>query len=189
MFVSLYRQLTYGQYAGFLEDLPLVMEDSLSDAELWGMYEGGDAPTGLFTAGEVSDGYPCPELEVTVRQLARDPRNAKARLCLGDFYRLNGFDNFYLDYATPEGELGSTHGFRGERNHRHGFYTDIIAQRNAPRAEKAYALYRAIRCYAPANTNTCGGEGVPENVRAAWFRQLKNDYANTRWARDLEYYW
>ena len=43
----------------------------------------------------------------TAATLARNPRDVKARLCLGEFYRLNGFDDFeQLDTAPKPDELG-----------------------------------------------------------------------------------
>ena len=72
---------------------------------------------------------------------------------------------------------------------RHDFYTAIIADPAAARADKAYAYYRAIRCYAPTGANSCGGKDVDLDVREAWFRRLKNQYADTSWAKGLRYYW
>ncbi|MCI3974961.1 hypothetical protein CFB34_038950 [Burkholderia sp. HI4860] len=43
--------------------------------------------------------------------------------------------------------------------------------------DRAYAYYRAIKCYAPGGTNECGGKDVPKNVRKRWFDTLKASYA------------
>ena len=53
----------------------------------------------------------------------------------------------------------------------------------------AYALYRAVNCYAPSGNNQCGGADVPQEQRRAWFQQLKRDYAGSQWAQKLRYYW
>ena len=68
-------------------------------------------------------------------------------------------------------------------------YASIIADPAAPAADKAYAYYRAIRCYAPSGNNTCGGEEVDESQRKAWFNTLKRQFPNTKWAKELQYYW
>ena len=55
----------------------------------------------------VSDGYPCAQLAANARALAANPRDTKARLCLGDFWRLNGFDRAGEYRAAPKAdELG-----------------------------------------------------------------------------------
>ena len=61
--------------------------------------------------------------------------------------------------------------------------------RAAGQTDKAYALFRAINCYAPAGYNSCGGQDVEPAVRKAWFRQLKTGFADTQWGKSLQYYW
>ena len=187
----LYKQLSRGQYAGFLGDLALVPAKADTHAGLWDLAWRDAVPVGLFTAGRWSEGYACPALRDTAAALSRDPADAKGRLCLGEFYRLNGFDDFYLDMDGPgEGELGGGKSlFTGTPVPRAAFYAGVIADPKAARADKAYALYRAVMCYAPSGNNTCGGEEAPEAQRKAWFQALKRQYADTRWARELKYYW
>jgi hypothetical protein len=176
-YVLLYKELTRGRYADFLADLP-------NDPE---------APEGFryvpFRSGEVTEGYTCPVLTETVKRLAADAGDVKGLLCLGEYYRRNGFD-WPSFQEVPAGTLGShTRIFPGEAIPRSAFYERVIADPRAGRGDKAYALYRAIRCYEPTGTSSCGGEEVPQSQRQAWFRRLKRDYADTNWARDLEYYW
>ena len=64
----------------------------------------------------------------------------------------------------------------------------MLADPRTAGEERAYALYRSIRCYAPSGNNDCGEE-VPVAQRQAWFRQLKKDYPSSRWAKSLSYYW
>ena len=125
----------------------------------------------------------------TVARLARDAHDVKGRLCLGDFYRLNGFDDLYVYDVPVEGELGSFAEYPGEPIPRSMFYASLIAEPGVPREDRAYALYRAIQCYAPSGYSSCGGEEVPEAQRAAWFRRLKGEFGQTRWGREAEYYW
>lgn len=191
LFTLLYKQLSRGFYAGFLKDLPLVPNGANVDAGLWDLTTVETVPVGLFTAGRFSDGYACPTLGQTAAALVKNASDVKGRLCLGEFYRLNGFDDFYLDYGRSEaGSLGSGKElFPGTPIPRGSFYSAIIADPAAARGDKAYALYRAVRCYAPSGNNSCGGDEVPIEQRKAWFNTLKRQYADTKWARELEYYW
>ena len=79
--------------------------------------------------------------------------------------------------------------FKGETFSRLDGYKQVIANAKAPKTDKAYALFRAINCYAPAGYNSCGGEDVAPAVRKGWFRQLKSGYADTQWGKSLQYYW
>ena len=198
LFALLYKQLRRGQYAAFTVDVKLVAANANTDAGLWNL-TGGDVPVGLFAAGRFSDGYACPSLAVTAAALVKNPKDVKGRLCLGDFYRLNGFDDFVEfdqfdpnDYSqpAPAGTLGSSKTlFPGAETPRAAFYAAIIADPAAPRDDKAYALARSVRCYAPSGNNTCGGEDVDESQRKAWYNTLKRQYGDTRWAKELQYYW
>ncbi len=195
LFTVLLRQLRHGDYAGFGQDYGLLSDYSEREERLYlyDVMDGEEAPVQFFTQGEVSDGYRCPRIDRTAAALAANPRDIDARLCLGDFYRLNGFDSFEFAYRQDrEGEaaeLGSRNAYPGSVTPRHAFYTSIIADRTATRQQRAYALYRAVKCYAPTNNNTCGGPGVAKPQRAAWFRRLKTDFADTEYARELDYYW
>lgn len=176
-YVLLYKELTRGRYADFLADLP-------NDPA---------APEGLryapFNSGEVTEGYICPALTEMVKRLAANAGDVKGLLCLGEYYRRNGFD-WPSFQAPPAGTLGShTRPFAGEAIPRSVFYDRVIADPRAGQGDKAYALYRAIRCYQPTGTNSCGGEDVPQSRRQAWFRRLKGEFADTSWAQDLKYYW
>ncbi|MDR2856672.1 MAG: hypothetical protein LBV50_02355 [Novosphingobium sp.] len=187
LFTLLHKQLGTGDYAGFLRDSALIRADAAKDGSPNGLREQG-VPLGLFRAGTWSDGYACPALAATVAVLARDPRDAKARLCLGDFYRLNGFDG---DPERPKrDELGGTPTlFPGTATPRGAIYADIIADAKAPAADRAYALYRAVNCYAPSGFSTCGGAEAAQSQRRTWFQQLKRDYPSSPWAQKLRYYW
>jgi hypothetical protein len=189
-FVLLYKELSRASYAAAARDFALVRGDATGEGWFyWDVSESKEIPVGLFTRGVFSDQYACPPLRETAASLARHPRDVKARLCLGDFYRLNGFDNIRIDDAQPAGELGSFAEYPGAPIPRSRFYSDIIGEVGVPRDERAYALYRAIRCYAPGGTSSCGGEEVPLAQRIAWFRRLKGEFGNTRWGRQAKYYW
>lgn len=95
-----------------------------------------------------------------------------------------------LDSQPDKQSLGGTESaFKGELFSRLDGYKQVIANSKAPRDDRAYALYRAINCYAPSGYNSCGGKDVEPAVRKAWFRQLKGTFADTQWGKSLQYYW
>lgn len=188
LYVLLYKQLFRGAYAAAARDLALVPADAPVDSY---SEDSGETlvPLGQYTRGAFSDGYPCPALRQTIAQLAANPRAVKARLCLGEFYRLNGFDYIGLGVTPPAGELGSFASFPGEPVPRDRIYREVIGEAGVAREDRAYALYRAVYCYAPSGNNSCSGEQAPESERRAWFRRLKGEFGDTRWGREIEYYW
>lgn len=191
LFTLLQKQLSYGGYAGFLRDSALIPADAPNESGLWDLRQQEKIPVGLFRKAVWSDGYACPALSGTVAALAKNARDVKARLCLGDFYRLNGFDDFGGGAGPAKrGELGSTPTlFPGKPTPRGDFYAQIIAEPKAAAPDKAYALYRAINCYAPSGNNQCGGADVTQSQRRAWFQRLKREFASSPWAQQLRYYW
>lgn len=182
------RQLNHGDFAGFLASLPINVSPSP-------LLEGGSEPapvTGtMFREGTWSDGYQCAALIETARTLARNPQDLPARLCLGDFWRINaGAAMGDYEAAPAKDELGGAlSGFTGEPLARGQIYAAIIADPRAPARERAYALYRAVNCYAPGKSNQCGGSDVAPAQRRAWFQQLKREYPTSEWAAKLRYYW
>lgn len=191
LFTLLHKELMHGDYAGFLADVALVRSGAPAEGGTWDLYAQHKIPLGMFRAGAASDGYPCAPLARSVAALARNPRDAKALLCLGDFYRLKGFDDYGRYGTVPKAdELGGTASrFPGRMTPRAALYDTVIADPAAGANEKAYALYRAVFCYAPNGNNTCGGTDAPKNQRQAWFQRLKRDYPASEWATKLRYYW
>lgn len=191
LFTLLYKQLTRGDYAGFAASRALVGAGGAIDTGLWSFLDQDSVPVGLFARGRWSDGYPCQPIAATAQALARHPQDSAARLCLGDFLRLNGFDGFTaLDDAPPKDELGgAAREFPGQPVQRGAIYAAIIANPRAPAGDRAYALYRAVRCYAPSGNNSCGGADVDSAQRKAWYDQLKTQYPASPWARKLRFYW
>jgi hypothetical protein len=181
----------YGDYAGYLTDAALVRVGAPTEGSTWNLEAQQKIPLGLFRSAAASDGYPCAPLARSVAALAHNPRDAKALLCLGEFYRNNGFDDYGLYSTGPKSdELGGTATlFPGRVTPRSGLYAAVIADPAAAANEKAYALYRAVYCYAPSGSNSCGGTDAAKSQRQAWFAQLKRDYPGTTWAKTLRYYW
>lgn len=200
-FTLLYKDLNNGAYGDFASDQTLVPADANIDAGLYDFAWQESIPVGLFTKGKWSDGYECPSIAHTAAALARLPGDPKARLCLGDFYRLNGFDGFSL-YRGDGSKLAlgsGPDGFPGKSMPRSAIYAAIIASKTAAAEDRAYALYRAVMCYAPSGYNSCGGTfrtaaeleaaQAPKTLRKAWFTELKQRYPDSRWAKALRYYW
>jgi hypothetical protein len=190
------KELTRGFYADILRDLSLVPRDASADtyfAEANAFARPEDflalpQPAGLFVRGELGD-YGCPALRQTVATLEKRPLAPTARLCLGEFLRANGFDYFPFDAPLEQGLGSSKPLFPGTPITRQAIYAGVIADPAASAADKAYALFRAVWCYGPAGYNGCGGEDAPLATRKAWFQRLKRDYPQSRWARELKYYW
>lgn len=191
LFTLLYKQLSRGDYAGFRTNQPLVRGDAPTDG-LWGFAPGSPAPLGLFAKGRTAQaGFACPALQGTVAALAANPQDVHARLCLGEFWRLNGFDGFTaLDTAPSKGLLGgAANDFPGKPTPRGVIYAAVIADPRAAPDDRAYALYRAVNCYGPSGYNGCGGEDVPIAQRKGWYDRLKREFPRSVWAQKQKYYW
>jgi len=199
LYTLLYKSLTRGKYNLFLNNLSKIPTNSNEDGPYYGYqyeYDYGEvdnlleAPLGIFSAQLDYDGLECPQIKKVAQLLNSNPKNNRARLCLADFLRIRGFDDYWLDNAVDSDELGGVKSqFPGQALSRLETYKDVIADRGATADDKSYALYRAVWCYGPSGNNSCGGKEVKEAQRAAWFRQLKRNYPNSRWAKQLEYYW
>ncbi len=189
--VLLYKDLSRGSYSAFGTDRALVRSNADTQSGLWYIAEQEALPLGVFSKGKWSDGYVCPAIEVTARTLAANPQAVGARLCLGDFWRLNGFDSFTeADVLNKRDELGGAANlFPGSPLARGDVYQSVIADPAAAGADKAYALYRAVQCYAPGGNNSCGGKEVSKAQRKGWFDRLKRDYPTSTWAKKSRFFW
>lgn len=186
----LYRDLTRGAYKAFAGDLARVPVDAKPEADT-GDAEGDGAPSSkVFVKPETMSDFACPDLKSSVATLAANPRDIGGRLCLGEFIRLNDLDRAFLDTPPAKDELGGKGvQFPGRKFSRLGDYRSIIGFARATSDQKAYALYRAVWCFAPSGKNGCDDSEVPIAQRKAWFQALKRDYPQSRWAQSLEYYW
>ncbi|WP_245653702.1 hypothetical protein [Novosphingobium rosa] len=199
-FTLLYKDLAKGAYGDFGGDLALVPAHASAEDHLWNFSMQETIPVGLFSKGKWADGnIACGPLSQTAAALARSPVDRKAQLCLGEFYRLNGFDGFSLYRPDPKRPgLGSgPEGFPGRLLSRGELYAAVIADPKALPDERAYALYRAVMCYAPSGYNGCSASvstnslppEVPKEQRKAWYNELKQRYPASTWAKSLRYYW
>ncbi len=189
LFTLLYKEVTRGYYNDFLTDIASVP----SDASVGGaIVPGGDGypPLGAFTQTKMLSDIDCPSLRTIAGTLARDSRSPHARLCLAEFMRVNGMGFGSVDIQLPKDQLAGTDSlFPGQPYTRASTYQAIIADTLAPAADRAFALFRAINCYAPSGSNECGGATVPLAQRKAWFTRLKQDYPSSPWAKGLRYWW
>ncbi|MFP3504046.1 hypothetical protein [Burkholderia sp. SIMBA_062] len=193
LYTLLYKELTRSHYADFIADTALV---SGAPAD----------PLKPFIASGTrnDDGYVCPSAREIAAALQRNPADAKGLNCLADFVRLHppaaGLEgdpvppwmrNASAAAATrvPPTLGGAPSQFAGKPYERMSSYVTVIADAQASPNDRAYALYRSIKCYAPGGSNECGGKDVPKNTRKRWFDMLKTAYPGTPWAQKLRYYW
>ena len=193
-FVLLYKNLLRGQFASFAEDLkqlPTPAPEDKLGTSLGYVYSASQTLRLFQWNGEKAEsGYACPSIAQTAATLQADAKNPQGLNCLGEFILRNNLDGMPLEQARAAGSLGSSASdFKGETFSRLDGYKQVIGDAKAPKNDKAYALFRAINCYAPAGYNSCGGQDVAPAVRKAWFRQLKSGFADTQWGKSAQYYW
>ncbi|MEQ1551647.1 hypothetical protein [Sphingorhabdus sp.] len=194
LYTLLYKQLTRGDYAGFVKDSALVPANAKRIAA-------DDYETPRYSEVAVfnwagSRDFACPAISTTASALAANPKDPRGLLCLGEFVRLHGMDPYfygvteYLDNPRDVDELGGhPTPFGGKRFSRLDAYKAIIANPAAGPENRAYALHRAIRCYAPSGMNGCDDSEQSMAQRKAWFQQLKRDFPTSPWSKKLTVYW
>ena len=203
LYMLLAKELRRGFYREFVSDIRLLPADASGEGYYGGArnYDARWSPTldrpplaHFGTAARLGD-FGCPAIAATAAQLADTPNAIRPRLCLAEFFRLNHFDEFNnwygFDEPVKEPGLASTPQLfpAGTPYARLEVYKSIIADPAATADDKALALNRAIRCYAPTGNNSCSGTEVEIAVRRAWFNRLKAQYPQSRWAKDLKFYW
>lgn len=194
LYTLLYKQLTRGDYAGFVKDSALVPANAKRIAA-------DDYETPRYSEVAVfnwagSRDFVCPAISTTASTLAANPKDPRGLLCLGEFVRLHGMDPYfygvseYLDTPRNKDELGGHPSpFPGKRFSRLDAYKAIIANPAAGPENRAYALHRAIRCYAPSGMNGCDDSEQSMAQRKAWFQQLKREFPTSPWSKKLTVYW
>jgi hypothetical protein len=197
LYTLLYKDITRGAYKDFLRDQALIPAGTRPKPQ-----DDYTAPVytniAIFKWAGSKDGFACPSLTTLATALSGAPKDAPSLMCLAEFARNNGFDTGAswpdlpqsLDILPPKDQLGGTASlFPGKPFSRLEIYKGVIADPVAPATSKAYALYRAVYCYAPGGYNSCGGVEVPKAQRKAWYNQLKKAYPASPWATKLKYYW
>ncbi|WP_443749637.1 hypothetical protein [Asticcacaulis solisilvae] len=205
LYVLLYKELTRGRYQPFLDDLRLMPANppKADASESVGIrYEGITPALENFSwpgTGKTDD-FACPSIKAIATALAHDAHDERSLICLGEFQRLNNYDNVLrneppqptpANVSKPLPELTglAPAQFPGIGISRLDIYKTIIADAKAPSDVRAYALYRAVNCWAPSAYNSCDTSDAPQSQRKAWFHELKTRYATTGWAQGLKYYW
>ncbi|MGE8293979.1 MAG: hypothetical protein ACN6PH_00370 [Pseudomonas sp.] len=183
LYTLLYRDLDYRRYADFLSDFAQFPYTPAQSAQR--------LDPGLFAwAGGSDAGYACPSLVRIAERLAADADDAQGLLCMGDFIRVHGLDEHWLNRPPAAGELGSAPSqFQGRSFSRLAGYQKLLDGPQVSHEDKAYALFRAINCYAPSGYNSCDDQDISKDQRKQWFQTLKRSYADTQWAQRLKYYW
>jgi hypothetical protein len=202
LYMLLSKELRRGFYREFLGDVRLLPADPVDD--YFAGAENYDAdinaeltrpPLARFGSAAKLGDAGCPVLTATVAQLAQNPRAVRPRLCLAEFFRDSGFDDFgnWYDFDKPvagNGLASTRPQFPAATPYsRLEVYKSIMADSAASPNDQAWALNRAVRCYAPSGNNSCGGTEVALAVRRGWFNRLKAQYPQSAWARDLQFYW
>lgn len=185
----LVKDLQAGHYQQWLQDHKLI-------ARLAGNVDArqfADVDLSVFNwDGKNSEsGYACPALVSVVTTLAATPRQPKALNCLGEFARMT---NVAIDLAAERGGNDAMDAVTAKSADiqpldRQSAYRQVIANAKASAEDRSFALYRAVRCYAPSGYNDCGGKDVSKAQRKAWFNDLKSHYPDSAWSTRLKYYW
>jgi hypothetical protein len=178
LYTLLYKELTGGKYQAFQADLALMPPHPSE-----------------FLAPFVSDGenkgseYRCLSLRAVASTLQRDGNDAQSLNCVGELVRNHGV-HYGQDSVPPTTDLGGSDSlFPGTSYSRMDAYLKVIANKQADGEARAYALYRAVRCYAPSGSNGCGKQDIPKDTRKQWFQMLHTEYPGSTWAKSLKYYW
>ncbi|MGB5078820.1 MAG: hypothetical protein WBO17_15175 [Sphingorhabdus sp.] len=194
LFVLLYKDITRGAYGDFLLDVKKVPRDARPQAP-----DDYQSPpyTDVARFRWASPGeFACPGLAGVASTLSVKPNDPHGILCLGEFIRMNGFDpdfygiTRYLDSQPDSNELGGTPtAFLGTRFSRLEGYKSVMRSPSSQANDKAYALYRAVYCFAPSGNNGCDESEIPQSQRKAWFQRLKTEFPQSPWAKRINYYW
>jgi hypothetical protein len=90
----------------------------------------------------------------------------------------------------PADELGGTpDGFPGPNQTRLDYYLEVIANPKSHGDAEAYALYRAVNCFASVGNNHCGEQDISKGDRKRWFDRLKQTYKDNAWSKRQKYWW
>jgi len=204
LYLLLANELHHGWYREFLADQRMVGSRaqpkpdeclgcawSVADYEPTYREDLSRPPLHVFATGGSTDLRACPDIVSTATSLAADPAAIRPRLCLAEFIRRKGFDGWsdQYDAKLERTVTRSRNGFPGKPIDRMTIYQDVIASPSVSADDKAFALNRAVRCYQPAGSNSCGGRDVEKPIRKAWYDRLRSQFAGTTWAKELKYYW
>jgi hypothetical protein len=135
------------------------------------------------------DNFDCPKWSSVLSDLSGENSSPRAKLCLGERLRTLEDEYIYLNNYSGD-ELGGTDDGFGKRDlTRLGLYLPLFDNPAAKGEDEAYALRRAIYCFATAGYNHCGDEEITIETRKEWFNKLKSRYKSLQWSKKQKYYW
>lgn len=198
IYLLLYKDLLSQNYSDFLTDNSLIIsKNTLDDVYLGNISKYGQTNLTLFSEAIPSHSeYPCPSPIILANVLKLNPTDAKALNCLGEFsehYQLP-YPRYMLfsslNNTNNTGSLGTNNPTKFGKflYSRLKGYQFIINDETATEEDKAYALYKAIRCFA-GGYNHCDRQDIPLAKRKEWFQLLHSKYAKTLWAKQQPIYW
>jgi hypothetical protein len=181
LFTLLYKELVHGDARGFGETLAKFPPKQFPDID--GLH------SFAWEGQSAADAYACPALAETMRHLTSAPDDPKSLNCVAEFF-FRFEDQLSPGAKPPADELGGTpDGFAGGERSRLDYYLAVMANPKAKGDAEAYALYRAINCFASSGNNHCGDQDVPKEERRRWFNRLKETYRDNAWSRAQKYWW
>ena len=201
IFTLLQKDIIYGFYDDFVADFkahksklgePVYDEKGRFRTAELSTTPFSDSPAVFHWPGKVdAEDYECPNLINLASRLSKNPDAASNLICLGEFIRETDWDRVLQTAASPPSDAigGALPQFTGSAFKRDAAYQHIFNDKTATHNEKAYALYRLINCYAPTGSNSCSNTHEALKTRRAWFAQLKKNYADTSWGKNLKIYW
>jgi len=178
IYTLLFKELTGGKYTEFQTDLAL-------------MHAHPSVILAAFSASaqDKTPDYHCPSLREIAETLEHNRKDARSLNCVGEMVRIQGI-HYGQDAAPPQTDLGGGNSLFPVTNYsRMDGYLEVIADHSAESDARAYAFFRAIRCFAPSGSNDCGKQDIPLSTRKRWFQMLHQEYPNSVWAQSLKYYW
>lgn len=205
-YALLTKSLLHGQYADFLryktQYLPKNAQDYLGyDSKNEALKNLPEFSQFNWKGTKISPAIVCQDLTTTITRLSQNPQDRLQKLCLSEFMYDTYLDNYLgdgdLDYYQPDeakktyqypylGNIPSR--FAGNTLNRLDIYQSTFASGQKDELS-AYALHRAIGCFASSGNNQCSNQDIPIATRKGWFNRLKSDFANANWAKNQKYYW
>ncbi|MFD1259193.1 hypothetical protein [Entomomonas asaccharolytica] len=198
IYLLLYKDLLSQNYNDFLADSSLLIsKNTLDEIHLGNISKTGQTNLTLFSEAIPSHSeYPCPSPIILANVLQLNPTDPKALNCLGEFsehYQLPY--HRYMLYSSLNntnntGSLGTNNptDFGKFLYSRLKGYQFVMDDETATEEDRAYAVYKAIRCFA-GGYNHCDKQDIPLAKRKEWFQLLHSKYAQTLWAKQQNIYW
>lgn len=175
-----HKLLIFGRYADLARILKSYPPEQYTDVRNLHAFAG---------QGQSVPDFICPAVINTVDTLVNHAENAESLLCLGELMRQD-YDTYKEFPSVYKHQLGGIEAsFNGNLLTPMDIYLKVMADTKASAESVAYALHRAINCYAPSAYNHCGSQDIDIGTRKKWFQTLKSRYKSTTWAQSQKYYW